>query len=81
MLFSGAKVQLFRGKQNFSQLFHYFLSPLAADAKIGNDVFIYYTLLRPSATSSNVRGGVFLIFLKFLKFPNLFSLNLIIKGL
>ena len=24
MLFSGAKVQLFRGKQNFSQLFHHF---------------------------------------------------------
>ena len=34
MLFSGAKVQLFRGKQNFSQLFQHFLSPLAADAKI-----------------------------------------------
>ena len=78
MLFSGAKVQLFRGKQNFSQLFQHFLSPLAADAKIGNDVFIHYTLPRPSATSSNVRGGVFLIFPNF---PNLFSLNLIIKGL
>ena len=25
MLFSGAKVQLFRGKQNFSQLFQHFL--------------------------------------------------------
>ena len=30
MLFSGAKVQLFRGKQNFSQLFHHLHTSLLA---------------------------------------------------
>ena len=43
MLFSGAKVQLFRGKQNFSQLFQHFLPPppLSQD-KICDDGYLFF---------------------------------------